>query len=190
MIPTTMMRSTAHTITQPKPSPRFPLKTTTGTNDVMGTTSQGRLSTLSSMVRPTPTTTTRTVAITQEDSRLDALATVQQMIGPTTAMPQEMGSSMGNQEIQSTSETDIRLPSPPSVSRITGTTAPVGIAITIAQELIWPGHPDIQGTCLFPRDDDPSTAAAGGLDPETRWKSITHMTYLELEDQEWIHSIT
>ena len=76
MIPPTMMRSMAHTITQPKPSPRFPLKTTTGTNDVMGTTSQGRLSTLSSMVRPTPTTATRTVAITREDSRLDALVTV------------------------------------------------------------------------------------------------------------------
>ena len=95
-IPTTMMRSTAHTITQPKPSPRFPLKPTTEANDVMGTTSQGRVSTLSSMVRPTPTTATRTVAITREDSRLDALVTVRQMIGPTTAMSQEMGSSMGN----------------------------------------------------------------------------------------------
>ena len=75
MIPTRIMRSMAHTITQPKPSPRFPPKTTTGTNDVMGTTSQGRLSTLSSMVRPTPTIATRTVAITWEDSRLDALVT-------------------------------------------------------------------------------------------------------------------
>ena len=63
-ISTMMMRSAAHTITQPTPSPQFPLKTATGTNDVMGTTSQGRLSTLSSMVRPTPTTATRTVAIT------------------------------------------------------------------------------------------------------------------------------
>ena len=165
-----MMRSMAHTITQPKPSPRFPLKTTTGTNDVMGTTSQGRLSTLSSMVRPTPTTVTRTVAITWEYSRLDALVTVQQMIGPTTAMSQEMGSSMGNHEIQSTSETDIRLPSSPSVSRRTGTTASVGMAIPIALDLIWPGNPDIQGTSLFPRDDNPSTVAVGGLDPEERWK--------------------
>ena len=63
-IPTMMMRSTAHTITQPKPSPRLPLRTTTGTNDTMGTTSQGRLSTLSSIVRPIPTTATRTMAIT------------------------------------------------------------------------------------------------------------------------------
>ena len=110
------------------------------------------------------------MAITQEGSRLDALVTVQQMIGPTTTMSQEMGFSMGNQEIQSTSETEIRLPSPPSVSRIMGTTAPVGMTTPIAQDLIWPGHPDIQGTSLFPRDDDPSTVAAGGLDPEERWK--------------------
>ena len=40
----------------------------------------------------------------------------------------------------------------------------------ISQDLIWPGHPDIQGTSLFPQDDDPSTVAAGGLDPEERWK--------------------
>ena len=92
------------------------------------------------------------------------------MIGPTTAMPQEMRSSMGNQEIQATSATDTRLPSPPSVSRITGTTASIEMAIPIAQDLIWPGHPDIQGTSLFPRDDNPSTVAAGGLDPEERWK--------------------
>ena len=44
------------------------------------------------------------------------------------------------------------------------------MAIPIAQDLIWPGHPDIQGTSLFPRDDNPSTVAAGGLDPEERWK--------------------
>ena len=44
------------------------------------------------------------------------------------------------------------------------------MATPIAQDLIWPGHPDIQGTSLFPRDDDPSTVAAGGLDPEERWK--------------------
>ena len=92
------------------------------------------------------------------------------MIGPITTTPQEMGSSMGNQEIQPTSETEIRLTSPTSVSRITGTTAPVGMAIPISQDLIWPGNPDIQGTSLFPQDDNPSTVAAGGLDPEERWK--------------------
>ena len=44
------------------------------------------------------------------------------------------------------------------------------MAIPIAQNIIWPGHPDILGASLFPRDDDPSTVAAGGLDPEERWK--------------------
>ena len=40
----------------------------------------------------------------------------------------------------------------------------------ISQDLIWPGHPAVQGTSLFPRDDDLSTVAAGGLDQEERWK--------------------
>ena len=44
------------------------------------------------------------------------------------------------------------------------------MATPIAQDLIWPGHPDVQGTNLFPRGDDPSTLAAGGLDPKERWK--------------------
>ena len=61
-----------------------------------------------------------------------------------------MESGMGNQEIQPTSETEIRLTSTPSVSRITGITAPAGMATPISQDLIWPGHPDIQGTSLFP----------------------------------------
>ena len=68
------------------------------------------------MVRPTPTTATRTVAITREDSRLDALATVQQMIGPTstittvntsttTTMSQGMRSGMSNRKAPSTDKT-------------------------------------------------------------------------------------
>ena len=176
---TTMMRSTALTVTQPIPSLRFPLRITKGLSEAIGTTSQGRLFTLSSMVRPTPTTATRTVAITREDSRLDALATVRQMVGPTsttttintsttTTASQGMRSSMSNRETQFTAET--RLISPPPVSRITATTAPVGMVAPISQDLIWPGHPDIQGTSLFPQDNDLSTVAAGGLDPEERWK--------------------
>ena len=39
------------------------------------TSSQGRISTLSSVVRPMPTTATRTIAITREESRRDALET-------------------------------------------------------------------------------------------------------------------
>ena len=177
-----MMRSTALPITPSTPSLRFPLSTMSETSGTTRTTSQGRLSTLSSMVRPMPTTATRTVAITQEDSRLDALATVQQMIGPTstittvntsttTTMSQGMRSGMSNRKAQSTAET--RLLSLPPVSRITATSAPVGMAAPISQDLFWPGHPDIQGTSLFPQDDDPSTVAAGGLDPEERWK-INH----------------
>ena len=50
------------------------------------------------------------------------------------------------------------------------TTTPIGKATPVAQDLIWPGHPDIQGSSLFPWDDDLSTVAAGGLDPEERWK--------------------
>ena len=42
---------------------------------------QGRLSSLSSVVRPTPTTATRTVVITKEESRQDAIETARQLIG-------------------------------------------------------------------------------------------------------------
>ena len=50
---------------------------------------QGRLSTLSSVVRPTPTTATRTVVITREESRQDVIETARQLIGsasPTTCL--------------------------------------------------------------------------------------------------------
>ena len=66
--------------------------------------------------------------------------------------------------------TETRLSSPPTVSRVTGNTALVGMATPISQDLIWPGHQDIQGTSLFPQDDHPATVAAGGLDPEEKWK--------------------
>ena len=45
---------------------------------------QGRMSTLSSVVRPMPMTATRTIAITREESRQDALETVRQLIGSTS----------------------------------------------------------------------------------------------------------
>ena len=66
--------------------------------------------------------------------------------------------------------TETRLSSPPAVSRVTETTAPIGMATPISQDLIWPCHPDIQGTSLFPQDDDLATVATGGLDPKERWK--------------------
>ena len=57
--------------------------TTEGIGNVR-TLPQGRMSTLSSMVRPMPTTATRTIAITREESHQDALETVRQMVGPTS----------------------------------------------------------------------------------------------------------
>ena len=54
--------------------------------------------------------------------------------------------------------------------RMTDMTTPIGMATPIAPDLVWPSQPDIQGTSLFPRDDAPTTVAAGGLDPEERWK--------------------
>ena len=45
---------------------------------------QGRMSTLSSMVRPMPMTATRTIAITREESQKDALETVRQLTGSTS----------------------------------------------------------------------------------------------------------
>ena len=142
---------------------------------------QGRLSTLSSLVRPMPTTTTRTVAITREESSQDVLETARQLIGstsltafmhvPTTiSTSQELHPNENEETNQFRVETRTRPSSTTTVSRMMETTTPIGMATPIAQDLIWPGHPDIQGTSLFPWDDDPSTVAAEGLDPEERWK--------------------
>ena len=138
--------------------------------------------TLSSIVRPTPTTATRTMAITQEGGRDDATETVRRLLGPTsTAIPVITPNTTINiprtdlmvstSTVQATHTiTETRLSSPPTVSRVTGTTAPIGMATPISQDLIWPGYPDIQRTSLFPQDDDLVTVATGGLDPEERWK--------------------
>ena len=158
----------------------FP-RTTTEIVGTMGTPFQGRLSTLSSVVRPTPMTATRTIAITREESRQDALETARQMMRSTSFtvfrhMPTNISTSQElfhNEEEemdQARVEPRTRISSPPIVSRMTATTTPIGTATPIAQDLIWPGHPDIQETNLFPRVDDPSTVAAGGLDPKERWK--------------------
>ena len=52
------------------------------------TLSQGRISTLSSVVQPMPMTATRTIAITREESRCDALETVRQLIGSVSHIQQ------------------------------------------------------------------------------------------------------
>ena len=142
---------------------------------------QGRISTLSSVVRPMPMTATRTIAITREESRQDALETVRHLIGSmshttilpmptTTTAPQESCSDDNDDINTSNNEVRLRLSSSHLDSRMTDMTTPIGMATSIAPDLVWPSHPDIQGTSLFPRDDDPTTVAAGGLDPEERWK--------------------
>ena len=83
----TTMCPTTSVVTPPlASSDSFP-RTTTETVRSMRIPGQGRLSTLSSVVRPTPTTATRTVVITREESRQDAIETARQLIGaasPTT----------------------------------------------------------------------------------------------------------
>ena len=142
---------------------------------------QGRISTLSSMVQPT-TTATRTVAITQEGSRDDAIATVRRLLGTTstTTATTTSNANVSTSRVTFTVSTstvqtapmitETRLSSTPTISRVIGTTAPIGMTAPISQDIIWPGHPDIQGTSLFPQDDDPTTVAAGGLGPEERWQ--------------------
>ena len=83
--PMTTMSNITPTITQSLTSTdSFPRPTT----EIVWTIRvpfQGRLSTLSSVVRPMPTTATRTVAITREESRQDALETARQLIGSTSS---------------------------------------------------------------------------------------------------------
>ena len=157
----TTMSTIMSAITQPlTSSDSFP-RTTTETVGSMGIPRQGRLSTLSSVVRPTPTTATRTVVITREESRQDAIETAGQLIGsasptafmhmPTTTSVSQESRPNGYDKIrQSRTEMRTRLTSPPPVPRETLTTTPIGMAMPIASDLIWPSHPDIQGTSLFP----------------------------------------
>ena len=81
----TTMSTITPTITKSLPSTDSFPRPTTEIVGTMGTPFQGRMSTLSSVVRPMPTTATRTVAITREESRQDALETARQMIGSTSS---------------------------------------------------------------------------------------------------------
>ena len=175
------MSSTLPSTTRSLVFPNTYTGTTTEGIGSVRTLPQGRMSTLSSMVRPMPTTTTRTIAITREESCQDALETVRQMVGPTsrtTILPmsttntvtQEPCVNANNDINTSTNEVRPRISSPHLGSRITDMTTPIGMATPIAPDLVWLGHPDIEGTSLFPRDDDPTTISAGGLDPDERWK--------------------
>ena len=83
----TTMSTITSAITQPQTSSDSFPRTTTETVVSTRIPGQGRLSTLSSVVRPTPTTATRTVVLTREESRQDAIETARQLIGsasPTT----------------------------------------------------------------------------------------------------------
>ena len=111
---------------------------------------QGRLSTLSSVVRPMPTTTTRTVAITREESRQDALETARQLIGSmssTAFMPvlttipisRELSPNENEETNQSRVEMRTRPSSPPNVSRMTDhNTDRDGYTYSSRSYLAWP----------------------------------------------------
>ena len=78
------MSSTLHISTRPSVSSNTYTGTITEGIGSGRTLPQGWMSTLSSMVRPMPTTATRTIAITREESCQDALETVRQMVGTTS----------------------------------------------------------------------------------------------------------
>ena len=90
---------------------------------------------------------------------------------PTTTNASQESCSDDNDDINtSNNEVRLRLSSSHLNFGMTDMTTSIGMATPIAPDLVWPSHPDIQGTNLFPRDEDPTTLAAGGLDPEERWK--------------------
>ena len=127
------------------------------------TTQTSEMSMISGRTTTVPTTATRIIPITQEESRHNALEAVRRLVGPNsaTAFP----------SVIEPMQDEVRIMSPPPVPRSTGTISPqVRTAVPISHDLIWPGHPEIRGTTLFPQEDDPMTRAAGGLNPDKRWK--------------------
>ena len=124
--PMTTMSTINQTITKSLTSTGSFPRPTTEIVETMRAPFQGRLSTLSSVVRPAPTTATRTVAITREESRQDALETARQLIGsmsstafmhvPTTiATSRELFPNENEETNQSRVEMRIRPSSPPIV---------------------------------------------------------------------------
>ena len=79
-----IMSPTLPSTTRPLVFPNIYIGTMTEGIGSIRTLPQGRMSTLSSMVRPMPMTAARTIAITREESHQDALETVRQMVGPTS----------------------------------------------------------------------------------------------------------
>ena len=126
-------------------------------------TQTSEMSTISGMTTTVPTTVTRIIPITGEESRNRALEAVRRLVGPN--------SETASQSVTDPMRDEVRVTSPPPVPRTTGTISPqVGTAVPMSQDLIRPGHPEIRGTNSFPQEDDPMTQAAGGLNPDERWK--------------------
>ena len=126
-------------------------------------TQTSEMSMISGRTTTVPTTATRIIPITREESRNNALEAVRRLVGPNSAT--------AFQSVTEPMRDEVRIMSPPPVPRSTGTISPqVRTAVPISHDLIWPGHPEIRGTTLFPQEDDPMTRAAGGLNPDERWK--------------------
>ena len=126
-------------------------------------TQTSEMSIISGRTTTVPTTVTRIIPITQEESRNSALEAVRRLVGPNSAT--------ASQSVTEPMRDEVRVMSPPPVPRTMGTISPqVGTAVPISQDFIWPGHPEIRGTTLFPQEDDPMTRAVGGLNPDERWK--------------------
>ena len=156
--------TTTASITQSRELENITLTTTAVSTMLSAThpTQTSETSMISGRTTTVPTTATRIIPITREESRHNALEAVRRLVGPNSAT--------AFQSVTEPMQNEVRVMSPP-VPRSTGTISPqVGTAVPISHDLIWPGHPEIRGTTLFPQEDDPMTRAAGGLNPDERWK--------------------
>ena len=108
-----------------------------------------------------------------------------------TTAPQGMRPDVSIRETQSTSTiTGKRLTSPPPVSRTTETTAPVGLATPISQDLLWPGHKIYKELVYFPEMMIHLLWQLEDWILKKDGKFITHMIFQESEDPQWKHQIT
>ena len=140
--------------------------TTTAVSTILSTThptQTSEMSMISGRTTTVPTTATRIIPITLEESRHNALEAVRRLLGSNSAT--------AFQSVTEPMRDEVRVMSPPPVPPSTETSSPqVGTAVPISHDLIWPGHSEIRGTTLFPQENDPMTRAAGGLNPDERWK--------------------
>ena len=157
--------TTSVRITQSRELKHMTLTTTTVSTILSAThpTQTSEMSMISGRTTTVPTTATRIIPITREESRHNALEAVRRLVGPNSAA--------AFPSVTEPMQDEVRIMSPPPVPQLTGAISPeVGTAVPISHDLIWPGHPKIRGTTLFPQEDDPMTRAAGGLNPDKRWR--------------------